>query len=83
MVHLMQQERLWTLMRGGYAAAAVEHAGVGDARRAQEYAHLALQKGHVCRGAWQHDDEHRRLLQLFKNPRAHKSWRFRLRSQLE
>ena len=89
-VLLLQEEQMWIKMHDGYALAAKEYNGVGDAKNARRMARKALGSGLLCRRAvgegsgYEGNDDsesYRDMLRLLENPRGHGSWRFRLRLQ--
>jgi hypothetical protein len=79
LISLLKQERLWTLMHDAYVAAAVEYNGVGDVRKAQMYAGLALRSGLICRGLDNDNDDYSQMEAVMSNPRSHRSWMFRVK----
>ena len=79
LVTLYELEGLQARIYEAYYRAALEWNGVGDDTRALRYARLGLDKGLLLRG----EDKPfvGKLRQLVNDPKAHGSWRFRVKKQ--
>jgi hypothetical protein len=77
LISLYEQERMWGPIAEAYSYAALEYNGAGDAFIAQKYAHLAVEVGLVYGGP--HDTDVKEMEQLLKDPKAHWSWKLRIK----
>lgn len=78
LLELYREEGLVTRMVEGYYRAAVEYNGAGDSERARRSAERSIEEGEVMEGGIRPFMDNMRA--LARDPRAHWTWRFRLRN---